>query len=168
MVLEDRCTKHSKPPPERNRALHLRHIRYRCKTLEVLHKLKKSNPAFKAQTQSYSSRNHRDINTLGKKTLWVRLYQTSLTGRCCEGTNSATGESKPMPFIHFTRRIENSMVVAGIPLPRWLPPPLVSTAVLHISSPYEFSCSPRARCSLLHCGFFPNQCATGIGRNSSH
>ena len=36
-VLEDRCTRRSKPLPERNRAHHLRHLRYRGRTLEVLH-----------------------------------------------------------------------------------------------------------------------------------
>ena len=39
--------------------------------------------------------------------------------RCREkGKNPVTGETKSMPFIHFTRRVENSMSVAGIPLPR--------------------------------------------------
>ena len=84
----------------------------------MLHNLKKCNPAFKAQIQSLPSRDHRDITTLGKKTLWARLYQTALTGRCYEGKSPVTGESKSMLFIHFTRRVENSMSVAGIPLPR--------------------------------------------------
>ena len=121
-------------PPERNRALHLRHIRYRGKTLEVLHKLKNCNPAFKAQIQSSSSRNHRDINTPGKKTRWA--YKTALTGRRCEGINSGMGESKSIPFLHFTRRIGNSMLFAGIPLPRH--------GFRHLSSPQPcFTFPPR-------------------------
>ena len=133
-VLEYRCTKRFKPPPERNRALHLRYTRYRGKTLEVLHKLKKCNSAFKAQIQPSSSRNHRDKNTPGKKPRWA--YQTALTGRRCEGTNSVTGEPKSMPFIHFTRRIGNSMLVAGIPLPRH--------GFRHLSSPQPcFTFPPR-------------------------
>ena len=109
-VLEDRCTKRFKPPPERNRAIHLRHIRYRGKTLEVLHKLKNCNPAFQVQIQSSSSRHHRAINTPGKKTRWA--YQTALTGRRCEGINSGMGESKSIPFLHFTRRIGNCLPVS--------------------------------------------------------
>ena len=47
-LLEDRRTKRPKPLPERNLTHHLRLLRYRDRTLETLHKLKKHNTAFKA------------------------------------------------------------------------------------------------------------------------
>ena len=67
-VLKDRRTKRTKPLLERNRAQHLRHLRYRGRTLEILHKLKKQNSMFKTMDRPSYFRDHRGLITSWKKT----------------------------------------------------------------------------------------------------
>ena len=66
-VLEHRSTKRPKPLPERNRTHHLRHLSYRGRTLEILHKLKKQNSMFKTLDRPSYFRDHRGTITSWKK-----------------------------------------------------------------------------------------------------
>ena len=117
-VLKDRRTKRTKPPPERNRAQHLRHLRYRGRTLEILHKLKKQNPMFKAMDRPSYFRDHRGLITPWKKIRWERLHQTSLTGRRGVGMNAMNEAADSVPFVYIVRRAGDTLASVGLPLPR--------------------------------------------------
>ena len=118
-VLVDRRTRRHKPEPEKHRLLHLRHIRYRGRVLEILHKIKKHNPDFRKRIISNSFLDHNGVVSTWKTTRWGRLHQTALTGRFTSRTNAVTGMVEKIPLIAIERRDGHEMINTGLaPLPR--------------------------------------------------